>query len=158
MRRLQTHQLCKICCVPAPAMSTVNRRDYQDYKAWESYGTASWWARVAAEPWLALETVAQRLRLAGLVCPAETTSAVIAAAICCLTHGPMVGTLAQEQIESTYIAFKVRRVRMRASHHTSYNKHLPRGDNRDCASCNRVNIHLCKLFCVHVRPINFRRA
>ena len=152
LRRLQTYQLCKICCVPALAMAAA-RRDYQNYKAWDTYGTAAWWARVFEDPNLAGELVAQRLHTGGLICPSETTSAYIAAGIIVLTHGMHASSISAAECDKAYQTFKVRRMRMRASHHTSYIKHLHCGGNRDCGFCNRVNVHLRKLFCVHVRPI-----
>ena len=152
LRRLQTYQLCKICCVPALAMAAA-RRDYQNYKTWDTYGTDAWWARVFEDPTLAGELVAQRLHTGGLVCPAETTSADVAAGIIVLTHGMSASTISATECDQTFQAFKVRRMRMRASHHTSYIKHLHCGGNRDCGFCSRVNVHLRKLFCVHVRPI-----
>jgi hypothetical protein len=153
LRRLQTYQLCKICCVPALAMTAHLRSAYQNYKAWDTYGTNAWWARVFADPSLACELIPLRLHQAGLFCPAETTSADVAAGIVVLTHGNRSSTISAAECDKAFAAFKVRRMRMRASHHTSYIKHLNCGGNRDCGFCNGVNAHLCKLFCVHVRPI-----
>ena len=154
LRRLQTYQLCKICCVPALAMTAQNRSAYQNYKAWDTYGTDAWWARLDADPALACELIPQRLHQAGLFCPAETTSAEIAAGIIAVTHGTMSSaSISAAECDKVFVAFKVRRMRVRAPHHTSYIKHLYCGGNRDCDFSNRVNVRLCKLFCVHVRPI-----
>ena len=151
LRRLQTYQLCKICCVPALAMPP--RSAYQNYQAWATYGTTDWWTRAFADPGTAAEAVAQRMHRAGLVCPAESTSADIAAGIALMTHGQQAPLLPAAECDDIFMAFKVRRMIMRASHHTSYIKHLYGGGHRDCGFCNKVNEHLCKLFCVHVRPI-----
>ena len=154
LRRLQTYQLCKICCVPALAMTANSRSAYQNYKgSWATYGTDAWWKRLFASPSDAAELVAQRMHTARLVCPGETISADIAAGIVLITHGDYALTLPAADCDKVFVAFKVRRMIMRASHHTSYIKHLYCGGNRDCGFCNRVNVHLCKLFCVHVRPI-----
>jgi hypothetical protein len=126
LRRLQTYQLCKICCVPALAMTTYSRREYQNYKNWDTYGTDAWWARVFEDPSIASELVAQRLHTLGLVCPSESTSADIAAGIVVLTHGTISSTLPAAECDKVFIAFKVRRMRMRASHNmcTSYNIYI----------------------------------
>ena len=107
-------------------MTANNRRDYQNYKAWDTYGTDAWWARVFEDPSLASELVAQRLHTGGLVCPSENTSADIAAGIVVLTHGTYSATLSAAECDKVFIAFKVRRMRMRASHNmcTSYNIYI----------------------------------
>ena len=126
LRRLQPYQLCKICCVPALAMATFNRREYQNFKKWDTYGTNAWWTRVFEDPSLASELVAQRCHTAGLVNPSEKTSADIAAGIIVLTHGTISSTLPAAECDKVFIAFKVRRMRMRASHNmcTSYNIYI----------------------------------
>ena len=126
LRRLQTYQLCKICCVPALAMTAHLRSAYQNYKAWATYGTDAWWKRLFADPSLAAELVTQRMHAGGLVCPGESTSADIAAGIVVLTHGTISSTLPAAECDKVFIAFKVRRMRMRASHNmcTSYNIYI----------------------------------
>jgi len=126
LRRLQPYQLCKICCVPALAMATFNRREYQNFKKWDTYGTNAWWTRVFEDPSLASELVAQRCHTAGLVNPSEKTSADIAAGIIVLTHGTISSTLPAAECDKVFVAFKVRRMRMRASHNmcTSYNIYI----------------------------------
>ena len=165
LRRLQTYQLCKICCVPALAMTAHLRSAYQNYKAWDTYGTDAWWARVFAEPSLACEMIPNRLHSAGLFCPAETTSADIAAGIVVLTHGVRSSTISAAECDKAFAAFKVRRMRMRASHHTSYIKHLNCGGNRNriypcmhapsaCCCVQQLHAHMC---CADCRRISFAR-
>jgi len=107
-------------------MATYSRREYQNYKNWDTYGTDAWWARVFEDPSIASELVAQRLHTLGLVCPSENTSADIAAGIVVLTHGTISSTLPAAEFDKVFIAFKVRRMRMRASHNmcTSYNIYI----------------------------------
>jgi hypothetical protein len=126
LRRLQPYQLCKICCVPALAMATFNRREYQNFKKWDTYGTNAWWTHVFEDPSLASELVAQRCHTAGLVNPSEKTSADIAAGIIVLTHGTISSTLPAAECDKVFVAFKVRRMIMRASHNmcTSYNIYI----------------------------------
>jgi len=133
LRRLQTYQLCNICCVPALAMAMWGneRRPYQMWNAWDTYGTAAWWAKVFANPTHVLELVALRLHSGGLVCPSEKTSAHIAAGIIVLTHGDSSAMVDKDECDKVFLAFKVRRMIMRASHHTSYIKHQHCGGNRN---------------------------
>jgi hypothetical protein len=107
-------------------MATFNRREYQNFKKWDTYGTNAWWTRVFEDPSLASELVAQRLHTAGLVNPSEKTSADIAAGIIVLTHGTISSTLPAAECDKVFVAFKVRRMIMRASHNmcTSYNIYI----------------------------------
>ena len=97
-------------------MTTVVRSQYQDFNSWESYGTTAFWTNAGANPMLALELVAQRVSLAGCVCPLETCSANITAAILVLKYGPLAPSLSDSDIAAEFAAFKVRRVTMHASH------------------------------------------
>jgi len=99
-----------------PAMTTVVRSKYQDFNSWESYGTTAFWTNAGANPMLALELVAQRVSLAGCLCPLETCSANITAAILVLKYGPLAPSLSDSDIAAEFNAFKVRRVTMHASH------------------------------------------
>lgn len=85
----------------------AGRRCYQDYVAWLHYGTNKFWEELQSRPYLANELVSQRLHAAGLVNPAETTSAAITAGIAVLQHGPASAYMADEQLQQTFNAFKV---------------------------------------------------
>ena len=108
-------------------MTAQNRSAYQNYKAWDTYGTDAWWARLDADPALACELIPRRLHEAGLFCPAETTSAEIAAGIIAVTHGTLsAASISAAECDKVFVAFKVRRMIMRASHNmcTSYNIYI----------------------------------
>lgn len=89
-------------CLKPTRCGTMPRRPYQDYHSWLAYGTKQWWDDVEAAPHLAMEMSCQRLRLAGLVNPSEQTSAHVAAAIACMTHGTCAPLLAQSELQKIY--------------------------------------------------------
>ena len=86
---------------------TRDRRPYQDYTAWNSYGTLPFWTLLRENPSLVLDLVAQRLHTVGLINPAETTSKEIVAAILVAMHGRNgVMFLPDTEIDGVYNMFK----------------------------------------------------
>ena len=84
------------------------RRPYQDYSAWRSYLTQDLWNEIRENPTFSSELLAQHLNTAGLINPAETTSADVAAAITVATHGPMALLQSHNEIDRVYNALKAR--------------------------------------------------
>jgi hypothetical protein len=109
-------------CVPSPpamAAKDVNRRGYQDWRNWPTYGTEPFWRRVRSEPWNTTELVVKRLSDAGLECPSEVCSATIAADIVALQHGRWAMSMPKTELQAQLTTFKVCRAIMHASPHTS---------------------------------------
>ena len=86
----------------------ANRRPYQDYQAWPSFLTQDLWNEIKENPTFSSEIIAQHLNTAGLINPAETTSADVAAAIVVATYGPLALLQSQEVVDRVYNAFKAR--------------------------------------------------
>ncbi len=86
----------------------ANRRPYQDYQAWPSFLTQDLWNEIKENPTFSSEIIAQHLNTAGLINPAETTSADVAAAIVVATYGPMALLQSQDEVDRAYNAFKAR--------------------------------------------------
>ena len=86
----------------------ANRRPYQDYQAWPSFLTQDLWNEIKENPTFSSEIIAQHLNTAGLINPAETTSADVAAAIVVATYGPLALLQSQEEVDCVYNAFKAR--------------------------------------------------
>ena len=135
--------ICRLPAIPPPAMP--DRRWYQYWPSWHNYGTKRFWERIAKEPWNALELIAQRLFRAGLECPAEATSADIAAAILVLQRGPAAAAMATtDELTAILSAFKVRSARMHAPRHPCIKHKNLRGHHRGCA-CAIYFVCICAL-------------
>ncbi len=86
----------------------ANRRPYQDYQAWPSFLTQDLWNEIYENPTFASEIIAQHLNNAGLINPAETTSADVAAGIVVATYGPLALLQSKDEVDRVYNAFKAR--------------------------------------------------
>lgn len=87
-------------------MAKIVRRAYQDYSAWEAYGTRVFWQDIEQNPPLTAELVCQRLNVAGCVCPSERTCADIAAGILAATHGAAVAAVPDAEVQRVYTFVK----------------------------------------------------
>ena len=122
----------------------LNRRVYQDYSAWQSYGTQAFWNDVRANPSLAGELVAQRLHIGGLQCPGESSSAEIAAGILVAQHGSSAAFIDDAEVERAFTSFKARSpVHPCIAVTTAFACSVPRfhcGNYRICFYCNSFTV------------------
>ena len=68
----------------------------QDYKAWQSFGTAKLWQEILESPELAAELLCQHISRLGLINPSERTSASLAAASLVAMHGPQAASVIRQ--------------------------------------------------------------
>jgi hypothetical protein len=81
-----------------------DRRPYQDFTQWLTYGTAPFWGRVHQNP---MEESVQLLNRMGCVNPSELTSKEVTAGVLTIMYGNMVPYLNHADINGAYSTFKV---------------------------------------------------